>query len=65
MSLPKKRKSAMKRDLRRTAKMKLTPPGFVTCSECGEHHLPHHICGACGSYNGRVVIARAVEEEVE
>jgi large subunit ribosomal protein L32 len=26
------------------------------CSNCGELKLPHHICPACGFYDGREVI---------
>jgi large subunit ribosomal protein L32 len=28
------------------------------CSNCGELKLPHHVCQACGHYNGREVIAQ-------
>lgn len=28
------------------------------CSNCGENKLPHHICSACGHYNGRAVIVK-------
>ena len=30
---------------------------LVECANCGEFKLPHHICQACGHYNGREVIA--------
>jgi large subunit ribosomal protein L32 len=29
------------------------------CSNCGELKLAHHICQACGHYNGREVIVQA------
>lgn len=29
---------------------------LVACSNCGEKHRPHHMCQACGFYNGRMVI---------
>ncbi|MEL6121221.1 MAG: 50S ribosomal protein L32 [Pseudomonadota bacterium] len=35
------------------------------CPECGELTRPHHVCGACGHYNGREVIAMADEIELE
>jgi large subunit ribosomal protein L32 len=28
------------------------------CPNCGELKLTHHICKACGHYNGREVIAQ-------
>jgi large subunit ribosomal protein L32 len=28
------------------------------CSNCGELKLAHHICQACGHYNGREVIVQ-------
>ena len=35
------------------------------CPECGELARPHHVCGACGHYNRREVIAMADEVELE
>jgi large subunit ribosomal protein L32 len=32
---------------------------FQECSNCGELHLPHNLCNACGHYNGREI--RSVE----
>lgn len=29
---------------------------FVVCKNCGEQHVPHNMCLACGFYKGRVVI---------
>ncbi len=26
------------------------------CKNCGELHRPHHVCDACGFYNGRQVL---------
>jgi LSU ribosomal protein L32P len=34
----------------------LKPTGFQECSNCGELKLPHHVCSACGHYDGREVI---------
>lgn len=34
----------------------LTGPTLVACSNCTELHRPHHMCQACGFYNGRMVI---------
>jgi large subunit ribosomal protein L32 len=27
----------------------------VECPNCGELKRPHHVCGACGHYDGRPV----------
>lgn len=29
---------------------------LVVCSNCGAKHRPHHMCQACGFYNGRMII---------
>lgn len=46
--------------MRRTAKMRLVPPGFSLCPQCHELKLPHHTCMNCGTYKGKAVIV--VEE---
>ena len=56
MGVPKKRTSAQKRDQRR-AHWKVTPPNVSTCSNCGEPVLSHHICGKCGTYGGKQILA--------
>jgi len=33
---------------------------MVSCPQCGETRLPHHVCPHCGVYKGRQVIT--VEE---
>jgi len=37
----------------------LSPVNYQECSNCGELHLPHNLCVACGHYNGREI--RSVE----
>lgn len=32
------------------------------CSNCGELHRPHHMCLACGFYNGRQVMDLKAEK---
>ena len=34
----------------------LKTPVLSVCSNCGAKHRPHHMCLACGFYNGRQVI---------
>ena len=28
---------------------------YQECPNCGELKRPHHLCGACGHYNGREI----------
>lgn len=55
MAVPKKKISKSRRDLRR-AHDHLKPTGYAECANCGEMKLPHHVCGACGYYDGREVV---------
>ncbi len=57
MAVPKCKVSKARRDKRRSAVWKVSAPGLVACSKCGELHLPHRVCKACGTYNGREVLA--------
>ncbi len=60
MAVPKKKVSKSRRDMRRSHH-RLRPVNLVECANCGELKLPHHICQACGYYNGREVIARVAD----
>jgi large subunit ribosomal protein L32 len=55
MALPKHKVSKSKRDKRRTHQ-KIAAPNVVTCPQCSEPRLPHHMCPSCGSYKGRTVM---------
>ncbi len=35
----------------------LTGAAYAECNNCGELMRPHHVCGACGHYNGREIVA--------
>lgn len=54
--LPKRKLSKGRRD-RRRAHHALRTPHIVPCNNCGEMHLPHHVCPNCGFYRGREVVA--------
>lgn len=58
MAVPKKKVSKARRDKRRSNNSKLSMPGMVKCSNpaCGEYVLAHHVCKACGFYDGKKVI---------
>ncbi len=54
MALPKHKVSKSRRGMRRSHK-KTAAPNVVACPQCGEKRLPHHVCPACGNYDGRSV----------
>ncbi len=57
MAVPKGKVSKARRDRRRGSNWKLSVPALVACPKCGELHLPHRACKACGTYNGREVVS--------
>ncbi|MCT4575148.1 MAG: 50S ribosomal protein L32 [Alphaproteobacteria bacterium] len=57
MAVPKTKISKSKRDMRR-AHHALKAEGNSECPNCGELKRPHHVCGACGSYNGKAVVKK-------
>ena len=59
MAVPKKKTSKSRRNMRRSHHA-LTPVFSVECSNCGEPKRPHHVCLACGHYNGKVVLRTKV-----
>jgi len=38
---------------------------FIECPNCGEPKRPHHVCGACGYYNGFEVVSSDDGYEVD
>lgn len=54
MAVPKKKTSKSRRDKRRSHHA-LGAKNAAECQNCGEIKLPHHVCGACGHYDGREV----------
>lgn len=55
MAVPKKKVSPSRRNMRR-AHDALKPVRAGECANCGEQKLPHHVCKACGHYDGREVV---------
>jgi large subunit ribosomal protein L32 len=35
------------------------------CSNCGELRRPHHVCPACGHYDGREVVSTVDQVDLE
>lgn len=55
MAVPKKKTSKSRRNMRRSHHaLKLV--NLSECPNCGEAKQPHHVCAACGHYDGRDVI---------
>jgi len=54
MAVPKKKVSKSRRNMRR-AHDALRSSSYEECANCGELKQPHHVCSACGQYNGREV----------
>lgn len=61
MAVPKRKTSKSRRDMRRAhhALPQIKP---VECPNCGEVKLPHHVCSACGHYDGREVVTQVEAE---
>ncbi|NLN06298.1 MAG: 50S ribosomal protein L32 [Firmicutes bacterium] len=55
MAVPKRKTSKQRKNKRRTH-WKLTVPGLVSCPQCHEPKLPHHVCVHCGYYKGEEVV---------
>lgn len=56
MAVPKKKVSPSRRGMRRSHEA-LKPETRLECANCGELKRPHHVCGSCGHYAGREVVA--------
>jgi len=55
MAVPKKKITKSKRNMRR-AHDSLSASVYDECPNCGELKRPHHVCAACGCYDGREVM---------
>ncbi len=65
MAVPRKKTSPAKRGMRRSHDF-LTVASYAECANCGEPRRPHHVCGACGHYGDREVVApKAAVEEID
>ena len=64
MAVPKSKITRSKRNMRR-AHDSLSAASYLECSNCGELKRPHHVCGACGHYGDREVVAMAEEVDLD
>ena len=60
MAVPKKKVSRARRNMRR-AHDSLRRVAYVECPNCGELKRPHHVCAACGYYDGREVVSATAD----
>lgn len=61
MAVPKRRITKRRQGERRNAKHgKPTIIQMAGCSNCGHKVLPHAVCGYCGFYKGKMIIAKLV-----
>lgn len=64
MAVPKKRTSKSRKGMRRSHDRIIHTAASMTCPNCGELKLMHHVCSHCGHYRGREVVAMSVAEEI-
>ncbi|MCL2758491.1 MAG: 50S ribosomal protein L32 [Alphaproteobacteria bacterium] len=57
MAVPKKKTSKARTAMRRAHDaIAIMPAG--NCKKCGEKKRPHHVCAACGNYDGKQVVSK-------
>ncbi|MBK0398393.1 50S ribosomal protein L32 [Limibaculum sp. M0105] len=64
MAVPQNRKTRSKRGMRRSHDA-LKAVASNECPNCGELKLPHHVCGACGHYRDREVVAAVTDVDLD
>jgi len=64
MAVQKNRVTRSKRNMRR-AHDALSAVASNECPNCGELKLPHHVCGSCGYYKDREVVAVVSEVDLD
>jgi large subunit ribosomal protein L32 len=58
MAVPKKKISKSSGRSRRSH-YKVKAPGLARCSNCKSYIAAHHVCGVCGHFKGKQVVAVA------
>jgi large subunit ribosomal protein L32 len=64
MAVPKSKVTGSKRGMRRSHDA-LRAENPNECSNCGEPKRPHHVCGACGHYADREIVAQVDEIDLD
>lgn len=63
MAVQKRRQSKGRSAQRRAQWMRSVPvPNVSPCPRCNEPKLPHRVCGSCGYYHDREVLAVKEDE---
>ncbi len=52
------RKLSKRRTRMRASHHAMSPKNLRECPQCGAPGLPHRVCGNCGYYRGREVVAK-------
>ncbi|MXR12774.1 50S ribosomal protein L32 [Mycoplasma hyopneumoniae] len=64
MAIVPKRKTSKQRKHKRQSHSALKLPNLVSCSNCANKKLLHHICQFCGFYKNRKIISfKAVNDK--
>jgi large subunit ribosomal protein L32 len=64
MAVPQNRTTKSRRNMRRSHDS-LVAANPNECANCGELKRPHHVCGACGHYDARAVVAVTAEVDLD
>ena len=64
MAVQQNRKTSSKRNMRRSHDA-LVAANPNECPNCGELKRPHHVCGACGYYDGREIVSATPDIDEE
>jgi large subunit ribosomal protein L32 len=64
MAVPKSKVTRSRRGMRRSHHA-LVAGNPNECGNCGELRRPHHVCPACGHYDGREVVTSTEETDVD
>lgn len=57
MAVPKRKKSRSRTRHRKAQWLRTPAPTAATCAQCKSTIRPHTVCGECGWYAGRQVVA--------
>ncbi|MGI8556998.1 MAG: 50S ribosomal protein L32 [Solirubrobacteraceae bacterium] len=61
MAVP-KQKQSHSRTSKRRAQHKMAPAATNECPRCHSPRRPHRVCGVCGTYAGREIVAPSAHD---
>ncbi len=64
MSVPKSKKS-ISRTKRGRSHQALTVKKLIKCPKCDKPKMPHQVCPACGSYQGKEIVKLKIKKKKE